>query len=98
MNRHKLKLQRLFEAARRVPSRPIEPMPEYLKTRVLAHWRSDSQADDSLLLLSLLFRRALIGAALVMFVCIVWSYQGLITQPDNEIALVNYELREDLLP
>ena len=45
----------------------------------------------------LLFRRALIGAALVMFVCIAWSYHGLTSQPDNEIALVNYEVREDLL-
>ena len=60
--------------------------------------RADAQPDDSFLLLGLLFRRALIGAALVMFVCIAWSYHGLISQPDNEIALVNYEVREDLLP
>ena len=98
MKRYAFRLRRLFEVARHSPERPIDSMPQHLQTRVLAHWRAEAPPDDSLLLLGLLFRRALIGAALIMFVCIAWSFQGLISQPDNEIALVNYELREDLLP
>ena len=97
MKRYEVRLRRLFKGARTAPERPIDPMPGHLQTRILAHWRAEA-ADESFLLLGLLFRRALIGAALVMFVCIAWSYHGLITQPDSEIALVNYELREDLLP
>ena len=98
MKRYESRLLCLFKAARTAPEPPIDSMPEHLQTRILAHWRADSQPDDSSLLLGLLFRRALLGAALIMFVCVAWSYHGLTTQPDNEIALVNYELREDLLP
>lgn len=98
MKRYELRLRRLFKAARTAPERPIDSMPAHLQTRILTHWRAEDPADDSFLLLGLLFRRALIGAALIMFVCVAWSYHGLTTQPDNEIALVNYELREDLLP
>ena len=98
MKRYELIVRRLFKAARTAPERPIDSMPGHVQTRILAHWRTDAQPDDSFLLLGLLFRRALLGAALVMFVCVAWSYHGLTTQPDNEIALVNYELREDLLP
>ena len=98
MKRYELRLRRLFKAARTAPERPIDSMPESLQTRILAHWGAGAQPDDSFLLLGLLFRRALLGAALVMFVCIAWSYHGLTTQPDSEIALVNYEVREDLLP
>jgi len=98
MKRYDLRLRRLFKAACRTPEPAIDPMPDHLQTRILAHWRAGARPEDSLLLLGLFFRRALIGAALVMFVCIAWSYHGLTTQPDSEIALVNYEVQEDLLP
>ena len=98
MKRYQLRLRRLFKAARSAPAQPVDSMPDYLQTRILAHWLADAQPEDSLRLLGLFFRRALIGAALIMFVCIAWSYHGLTTQPDSEIALVNYEVQEDLLP
>jgi hypothetical protein len=98
MNRDETMLVRLFRAAQRAPVLSSEPMPENLKTRILAHWRSGGQAEEHFVLLALLFRRALIGAAVVMFLCVVWSYQGLISPPENDVALANYELREDLLP
>jgi len=97
MNRHEMMLLRLFRAARLTAPLSVGPMPESLKTRILAHWRSSGAAEEHFLLLALLFRRALIGAAIVMFFCVVWSYRAY-HPPQNDVALANYELREDLLP
>jgi hypothetical protein len=98
MNRHDQILGRLFRAARSAPRPEIGPIPHGLKTRVLAQWRSAVPAEDPFLLLALLFRRALIGAAVVMCVCVLWSFEGLISPPENDVALANYEVREGLLP
>jgi len=92
-----LKLRQLFRAARVASaSSSVEPMPEHLKSRILARWRAGDQHDHSFLLA--LFRRALIGAAFVMLVCIIWSFDGFVDPPENDIALANYQLREHLLP
>jgi hypothetical protein len=88
----------LFQAARVAPQQAPEPMPERLQTRILARWRSGAGADDFMTGLGVIFRRALIGAGVVMLFCIAWSYQGLISPPENDLALGNYEMREDVLP
>ncbi len=95
-DRDQLTLHRLIRAARSASEQSIETMPEHLKTRILARWRAGDQSDHSFLLS--LFRRGLIGAAFIMLACILWSFDGLIDPPENDIALANYELREDLLP
>jgi len=33
-----------------------------------------------------------------MLVCIIWSFDGFVDPPENDIALANYQLREHLLP
>ena len=40
MNRDDLKLERLFAAARSAEPAPVEEMPPYLASRVIAHWRA----------------------------------------------------------
>jgi hypothetical protein len=46
----------------------------------------------------LALRRALICAGLVMMLCIVYSSSELLNDPDNDVALANFELRENVLP
>jgi len=89
-------LGRLFRAARGASRPALGPMPERLKSRILARWRSRPDIDDSLIQIALLFRRALIGAMLIMLACIVWSYED--QSADDDIAVVNFELRENILP
>jgi hypothetical protein len=72
-------------------------MPAHLQTRILARWRSGEGADDFMMFVGVIFRRALISAGVVMLFCIAWSYQELISPPENDLALVNYEMREDVL-
>src|SRR5256885_17184734 len=91
-------LRRLFKAARVAPQPPADPMPEPLQTRILARWRSGAGVDDFMMFLGVIFRRALIGAGVVMLFCVAWAYQGLISPPENDLALGNYEMREDVLP
>lgn len=91
-------LHRLFNAARGVDELPPTPMPERLKTRVLAHWRSGRPAGDAWTGLVLVFRRALICAGIAMTVCVAWSYSELTRVPDNDLAIANYELRTDVMP
>jgi hypothetical protein len=91
-------LSRLFKAARVTPQQLPEPMPEQLQTRILARWRSGPGVDDFMMFVGVIFRRALIGAGVVMLFCIAWSYEGLISPPENDLALGNYEMREEVLP
>ena len=73
-----VKLNRLFKAARSAPPEEIQgPMPAHLKTRVLAHWRSEEARVSGWLSLASLFRRALACATLAMLVCLVWSYMNM---------------------
>ena len=90
------KLGQLFRAARGAYRAAPGPMPERLKIRILAQWRSMPDIDDSLVQIALLFRRALIGATLIMLACIVWSYED--QNADDDIAIINFEVRENILP
>ena len=91
-------LDRLFNAAKGAPEQPCAAMPDHVKTRVLAYWRSGTPTGDAWAGLVLVFRRALICAGIAMTVCVAWSYSELTRVPDNDLAIANYELRTDVMP
>jgi hypothetical protein len=93
VNRGKAELERLFEIARRArPPEDLEPMPGYLKSRVLTHWRRPPVQQST----TLVFRLALACATIVMLGTLAWSYEALTQDTDNEVAIANYELRDEL--
>ena len=105
MKDRELKLNRLFQAARSAPTPDVpDGMPAHLKTRVLAHWRSEGARESGWLSLASLFHRALACATLAMMVCLVWSYTGYSDQGidyasgQDDDAPASYELPADLLP
>jgi hypothetical protein len=89
------KLDRLFEAARKAWRQESTPIlsPE-LANRIVARWRREPDADSSAFLY-LILRRALYGAALVMVICLVWSYSDM-AGPDADVALANYEVQNEV--
>ena len=92
-----VRLNRLFEAARSVSeTEEIAEIPRHLRTRVLAHWRS-SAAEETGRVLDLFFRSALVGAAVVMLASIAWSFGELTHDPEDDVAIANYELRADVM-
>ena len=93
MKRSQVKLDRLFRAARGVSQQLPPSLPPHLATRILAAWRNQSDSDSGPFL-ALILRRALYGAALVMVVCLVWSYSD-IAAPDPDVALANYEVQNE---
>jgi len=108
MNDPEVKLNRLFQAARSAPAEETaEPMPAHLKTRILAHWRSEGARESGWLSLASLFRRALACATLAMLVCLVWSYMGYSDpnvvefasgQDDDAPATITIEVPAELMP
>jgi hypothetical protein len=91
------KLERLFEIARLTPpEKDAGPMPDYLKTRILAHWRASPAREPAPRSLALVFRLSLACATIVMLGSVAWSYDELTHDPDNEVAIANYELRDEL--
>jgi hypothetical protein len=98
MNDSDLKLHRLFAAARSAPpALETGAMPGPLQTRVLAHWRAAAAAEPGRSL-ALVFRAALVCAAIVMLVSVAWSFGDLTHDPESDVAIANYELREDVMP
>jgi hypothetical protein len=93
------RLNRLFQAARAaaVPDEPA-PMPDHLKTRILAQWRSSAAVDEFGVMLVGLFRRALVCGALAMAITFVWSYGKLTEEPQNYEDIANYDFRAEELP
>jgi hypothetical protein len=74
MKNRDLKLERLFAAARSAPApAAADELSAHLQTRVLAHWRSASEADAGWLSLASLFRTALACAGLAMLLCVAWN-------------------------
>ena len=92
------RLRRLFEVVKSAPEESPAALPEYLKTRVLAHWRTGTLAGDTWSALAALFRRALLCACIAMAVCVAWSYGELTQAPDNDLAIASYELRTEVMP
>ena len=97
MKRDEMRLERLFAAARKAEPRPAE-MPPYLAGRVIAQWRSGAAKDDPWQTLVLVFRRALVCAAVITLFTVAWSYDGLDMTPENPEAYANYQLRADAMP
>jgi hypothetical protein len=69
-----------------------------LKTRLLAYWRASAWPDRAGHSLALVFRNALMCAAAVMLATVIWSYKELAFDPQNDVAVANFELREDVMP
>ena len=91
-------LQRLLHAAAKAASEACGTPPPGLETRVLAQWRAASggRRFDSLFAF---FRRAMLGAGLVLVLSAAWS----LTQPSgsptgDEAALLDYEIQKSLNP
>lgn len=98
MNKRNVKLTRLFETARLSPSRTLPAgMPLRLQNRVLTTWRK-SRLDDSSAGMTLVFRAGLACASVVMLATIAWSFGELAYDPDNDVAIANYQLRADVIP
>src|SRR5688572_26517009 len=99
MKNSEMRLNRLFKAARTATASDVPaPMPAYLKTRVLAHWRSGAAADDLGVMLVGLFRRALVCGAIAMAIIFAWSYGELTQEPQNYEDIANYDFRAEEMP
>jgi hypothetical protein len=91
-------LQRLFKAAAKAIPEAADTPPLRLETRVLANWRA-SLADDESVSLLVFFRRAVLGAGLVLVLCATWS----LTRTGgnaigDEAALLDYHIQTSLTP
>jgi len=65
-------LQRLLKAAAQATPERADAPPLGLETRVLAQWRATGMDDESVSLFAF-FRRAVIGASLVLVLSAAWS-------------------------
>ncbi len=92
------KLQRLLHAAAKaLPAAPDAP-PVGLETRVLAQWRSAGVEDEDVPVFAF-FRRAALGAGLVLALCAAWTLThtaGSITGDDA--AQLDYNIQMSLNP
>jgi hypothetical protein len=90
-------LQRLFDAAAKAAPEVAVP-PFGLETRVLAQWRAVSQDDESVSLF-VFFRRATLGAGLVLLLCATWSLtENGGNAIGDEAALLDYHIQTSLTP
>lgn len=97
MKERDVQLKRLFETARLAPpQREDSAMPWQLKRRVLTSWRAGVE-EEAGTNLALVFRGALACAAVVMLASIAWSLGELAHDPENDVAIANYELRADVM-
>ncbi len=91
-------LQRLLEAAAKAPPEPAATPPFGLETRVLAQWRARVPEGDLVPLLAI-FRRAMLGAGLVLVLCAAWSFSHPAGSPiGDEAALLDYDIQMSLNP
>ena len=92
------KLQDLLAAAAKAAPEAAGAPPLGLETRVLAQWRA-AGADDEFVSVFAFFRRAAVGASLVLVLCAAWSLSrtgGSVT--GEEAALLDYNIRTSLNP
>ena len=98
MKERDVRLNRLFDTARlALPAGEPGAMPLHLKRRVIANWRADAP-DERGRGVALVFRSALACAAIVMLASIAWSFAELAHDPEDDVAIANYELRSDVMP
>ncbi len=92
------KLQKLLGAAAKAVLAATAAPPLGLETRLLARWQSAGADDDSLSVF-VFFRRAVLGASLVLVLCAAWS----LLQPGGsvtgqEAARLDYDIQMSLNP
>ena len=91
-------LQRLLNAAAKAAPEAVEAPPLGLETRVLAQWRAAGTEEDSLSLFAF-FRRAMLGACLVLVVSAAWSLtQSGGSAAGDEAAQLDYDIQMSLNP
>jgi hypothetical protein len=91
-------LQRLFNAAAKAAPEAAAAPPLGLETRVLANWRAAGTDDDSVSLFAF-FRRAVIGASLVLVLSAAWSLtQSGGSATGDEAARLDYDIQMSLTP
>jgi hypothetical protein len=90
-------LQRLLNAAAKAVPEVAAP-PFGLETLVLAQWRAVSVEDESVSLFAF-FRRATLGAGLVLVLCAAWSLtQAGAGAVSDEAAILDYNIQTSLTP
>jgi hypothetical protein len=92
------RLQQLFETAARAPQSPAGSPSPSLEQRVIAGWRSAEGDDEFALLLSSLFRRAVVCAALVMVLSAGWGWWQDRNAAPGAAALATYVAEVQLPP
>ena len=98
MKAHDQTFQRLLDAAAKVPREPAAAPPFGLETRVLAQWRAAAPDEDSVSLFAF-FRRAAVGASLVLLLSAAWSFTRPSASPTGEdAALLDYHIQMSLNP
>lgn len=88
-------LNRLLHAAKAAPAVEPEPMPEHLKTRILARCAAQTGIVDVLPAMQRVFRLGLGVGVAIMLVCSVWSYHAVLDQPDDDIELATANAQLD---
>ena len=91
-------LQELLNAAAKAAPEAAAAAPLGLETRVLAHWRAGGTDDESVSLFAF-FRRAMLGASLVLVLSAAWSLSrsgG--NGTGDEAALLDYDIQMSLNP
>ncbi len=90
-------LERLLGAARQAPGETPGSMPFPLEARILAGWRSGVGEDESLLLTAL-FRRAVMLAAVIMILSIGWSQLPDAPKVPGAVVIANLEKAIQVVP
>ena len=91
-------LHRLLNAAAKAAPAAAAVPPLGLETRVLGNWRAGSADDESVSLFAF-FRRAMLGASLVLALSAVWSLtQSAGSATGDEAAVLDYNIQMSLNP
>ena len=91
-------LLRLLNAAATAAPESADAPPQGLETRVLANWRAAGSDDESVSLFAF-FRRAVVGASLVLVLSAAWSLtQSSGSGIGDEAALLDYDIQMSLTP
>ena len=88
--------KRLAGAARRAPN-PSAEVPFGFETRVLAEWRAQRGAEESVPWARLL-RGGLVCAGLIMLLSLAVNYQALREREPGSVAITDSVLRMTMLP
>jgi len=91
-------LQRLLKVAAKAAPEAVDAPPLGLETRVLANWRAAGTEDESVSLFAF-FRRAMLGASLVLVLSAAWSLSR--SGPafaGDEAALLDGDIQMSLYP